>query len=55
VTYQTDPLFDAIAQTVDNKDYAPINVNIMTRGFIPVIISQFDVIYTKLPGVLPDL
>lgn len=55
VTYQTDPMFRYIAQTVENSDYAPINANILVRGFIPVIISQFDVVYTKLPGIIPDL
>lgn len=55
VTYQTDPMFPAIQQTLENEDYAPINSNILVRGFIPIIISQFDIHYTKLPGVLPDL
>lgn len=55
VTYQTDPMFLNIAQTLENKDYAPINSNILVRGFIPVIISQFNVVYTKLPGIVPDL
>ena len=55
VTYQTDPLFRALASTVENIDYAPINSNVLVRGFTPVIISQFDVVYTKKPGVIPDL
>lgn len=55
VTYQTDPLFPAVSATVENEDYSPINANVLVRGFIPVVISQFDVIYTKLPGVIPNL
>lgn len=55
VTYQTDPLFPALAATTENEDYSPINANVLVRGFIPIIISQFDIIYTKLPGVIPNL
>lgn len=55
LTYQTDPMLLSIAQTAENKDYAPINVSIMTRGFIPVIIDNFEVEYTRQAGVVPDL
>lgn len=55
VTYQTDPLLQAIAQTLENEDFRPINTDIMVRGFIPVIIHKFEVVYTKKHGVIPDL
>lgn len=55
VTYQTDPLLPAVAQTVENDDYRPINSDILVRGFIPVIIEEFTVVYVKKPGVVPDL
>lgn len=55
VTYQTDPLLPAIAQTAENNDNRPINTDILVRGFIPVIIDKFEVIYTRTPGVVPDL
>lgn len=55
VTYQTDPLLPALAQTVENEDYRPINSDILVRGFIPVIIEEFAVVYVRKPGVVPDL
>ena len=55
VTYQTDPMLPAISQTAENDDYRPINSSILVRGFIPVIIDQFEVVYVKTPGVVPDL
>lgn len=55
VTYQTDPLLPALAQTIENPDYTPINSDIMVRGFIPVVISQFCVVYVRRKGVVPDL
>lgn len=55
VTYQTDPMLPALAHTVENSDCTPINTSIITRGFIPVIIEQFEVVYTRKPGVVPDL
>lgn len=55
ITYQTDPEFKAIADTVANEDNKPINVSVFARGFIPVIIDSFEVVYVKKPGVTPDL
>lgn len=55
ITYQTDPMLQEICQTVENEDYRPINTSILVRGFIPVIIDQFEVVYVRDPGVLPDL
>lgn len=55
ITYQTDPLLPSIAQTVENRDHAPINSSVVVRGFIPVIIDSFSVVYVKKPGVIPDL
>lgn len=55
VRYHTDPMFSSIAQTLENEDYRPINTSILVRGFIPVIISQFEVEYVREPGVIPLL
>lgn len=55
VTYQTDPAFKAIHDMVTNPDYVPINTSIQVKGFIPVIISRFEVSYVKAPGVVPLL
>lgn len=55
IQYSTDPLLQAIAETVENPDYAPVNVSMLVRGFIPVIIKRFNVVYTKKPGVVPLL
>lgn len=55
VNYHTDPLLRDIAATLYNTDYAPVNVNILARGFIPVIIKKFNVRYVRKSGVVPDL
>lgn len=55
VTYRTDPMFRPIAATVNNEDYTPINSSIMVRGFIPIIIRKFNIVYVKKDGVTPDL
>ena len=55
ITYQTDPLFPAISQALENTDHAPINVNILVRGYIPVVISTFQIEYVKQAGIEPDL
>lgn len=55
IKYQTDPMLQAIAQTVESEDCRPINTSILVRGFIPVIIDSYEVVYVREPGVLPDL
>lgn len=55
LTYQTDPMLQAIAQTVENEDYAPVNTSVLVRGFIPVIIERYEVEYVRDPGIVPDL
>ena len=55
ITYQTDPLFPAIAKSIENKDIRPVNTDVLVRGFIPIIIEKFEVEYVRTPGVLPDL
>lgn len=55
VKYQTDPMFKYAQQCIENIDFAPVNTSIMVRGFIPVIIKQFKVIYVRKPGVIPNL
>lgn len=55
ITYQTDTEFKAISDTINSEDNKPINVSVFTRGFIPVIIDSFEVVYVKTPGVTPDL
>lgn len=55
ITYHTDPLLPSIAATLKNSDYTPINVNLQTRGFIPIVIKKFNVRYVRKDGVIPDL
>lgn len=55
VNYHTDPLLPSIAATVYNSDYAPVNVSLQVRGFIPVVVKKFNVRYVRKSGVVPDL
>lgn len=55
ITYQTDPFLPSVQQTLKDDDYTPINASILVRGFIPVIIENFQVVYVKKGGVVPDL
>lgn len=51
VRYKTDPMLHAVANTVTSADNRPVNMTVMARGFIPVIISKYEVKYVKRPGV----
>lgn len=55
ITYQTDPMLQTIAQTVENEDYMPVNTSVLVRGFVPVVIDKYEVQYVREPGVVPDL
>lgn len=55
VRYQTDPTYRAIAQTIENPDNRAVNTSVLVRGFIPIIIDKFEVVYTRDPGVVPVL
>ena len=55
ITYQTDPSLRAIAQAAESQDNRPINASLHVRGFIPVIIDAFEVIYVRESGTVPDL
>lgn len=55
IKYQTDPMFAAVASSVECEDNRPVNTNILVRGFIPIIIYKFEVVYVRTPGVVPDL
>lgn len=55
ITYQTDPSLRAIAQAAESSDNRPINTSLQVRGFIPVIIDSFEVVYVREEGIVPDL
>lgn len=55
VRYQTDPTYRAIAQTIENPDNRAVNTSVLVRGFIPIIIDKFEVVYVREPGVVPVL
>lgn len=55
IRYQTDPALRAVAQVAESSDNKPINTSLLVRGFIPVIIDQFEVSYVREEGVVPNL
>jgi hypothetical protein len=55
IVYQTDPSLRAIATAAESSDNRPINTSLHVRGFIPVIIDSFEVVYVREEGVVPDL
>lgn len=54
VRYYYDPVLASVAARLDSPDCKPANAEILTRPFIPVIISNFQIRYTKLPGQVVD-
>ena len=51
IRYYTDPLFKYIEQRVSASDVRPAGVDILVRPFVPILINQFNVDYSKQTGV----
>lgn len=50
VTVLTDPLIPVIAATLESSDSAPVGIDVLVRGFVPVDFTQFNIHYTKRAG-----
>lgn len=50
VTVLTDPMVPIIASTLESSDSAPIGVDVLVRGFLPVQLQSFNVRYAKKAG-----
>lgn len=55
INYLTDPMLPEVSNILLAGDDEPQNMNLMVKGFIPIIIESFVVQYIKEPGVIPDL
>jgi len=51
IRYYTDPLFKYIEQRVSADDVRPAGVDILVRPFVPILINQFNIDYSKQTGV----
>ena len=50
ITYRYDPMVRIVSDTMSSLDVKPVGVNILVRGFIPVVLSNLTVSYTRDPG-----
>lgn len=51
INYRSDPMVPVISDTVDSKDVSPLGVDILTKGFVVVVIKSLTISYVKTPGV----
>lgn len=51
ITYRSDPMVPVIADTVDSKDVAPIGIDVLTKGYVVIVINTLTISYVKTPGV----
>jgi len=50
ITYRADPLLKGIAAFVQGPDVAPVGVDVLVKGFVPIVISNMTVVYRKDAG-----
>lgn len=51
IRYYTDPLFKYIEQRVSSDDVRPAGVDILVRPFVPILINQVNIDYSRQTGV----
>lgn len=51
IRYYTDPLFKFIEERLSSTEVKPAGVDILVRPFVPMLLSQFNVQYSKQAGV----
>ena len=55
VVFRTDPMRDVVEQTLGSRDNAPVGVDVLVRGFVPIIIESLTVRYTRARGTTMTL
>lgn len=51
INYRSDPMVPVIADTVESQNVAPVGIDVLTKGFIVVVIKKLTISYVKTPGV----
>jgi hypothetical protein len=51
ITYQADPMVSVVHDDLQSRNVKPVGVNVLVRGFVPVVIDDLLITYVKSPGV----
>lgn len=52
LTYWTDPLIRTVHDYINSTENQPANCDVLVRGFVPIVLNQFEIHYVRQPGVL---
>jgi hypothetical protein len=55
VEYYCDPMLKVISDAVQADDNRPVGLGILVRGFLPIHLTKFKVVYTRERGKTTDL
>jgi len=55
ITFRFDPLLKPVIDVMASDDSRPVRIDVLTKGFVPILISSFTVKYTRSRGVSVDL
>lgn len=55
VTFRSDPMVPVVHDAVSSRDIGPIGVDVLTKGFVLVVVSDLLIEYTRKPGVTVTL
>lgn len=51
VVYKSDPMVKVVSDVLDSTDLIPIGVDVLVKGFVPIVINSLLITYTKKPGI----
>lgn len=51
IAYKADPMIKVVSDVLSSADLIPVGVDVLVKGFTPVVIDTLLITYTKRPGV----
>lgn len=51
IKYKSDPMVKVVSDIVSGRDVSPVGVDVLTKGFVPIVIDELVITYVKKSGV----
>lgn len=51
INYKADPMIKVVSDVLSSADAVPIGVDVLVKGFVPTVINNLLITYSKKPGV----
>lgn len=55
IAYRTDPMLIPITEAIESGDVKPAGVEVLVRGFVPIVFQSMNIKYARRPGTMVNL